>query len=79
MDINIIYKIITDAWKFAKKYLANIDKNTSDEYWSKMVEESNAIYVSTEGQPDYVRQFHKDIMKAVIALLEEIYRKERKE
>lgn len=78
MDINIIYKIITDTWQFAKKYLANIDKNTSDDYWSKVVEESNALYAKTDGHPEYIRQFSKDVMNAVIKMLENIYRKEQK-
>lgn len=69
------YRIITEVWKFTKKYLERTD-NQSEEYWDGVRDESNAIYSSTDGQPKYFREMTSKMILGAIDLLEGIYREE---
>lgn len=71
------YRIITEIWKFTKKYLERTD-NQSEEYWDGVRDESNAIYSSTDGQPKYFREMTSKMILGAIDLLEGIYREESK-
>lgn len=71
------YRIITEVWKFTKKYLERTD-NQSEEYWDGVRDESNAIYSSTDGQPKYFREMTSKMILGAIDLLEGIYREESK-
>ena len=70
------YRIITEIWKFTKKYLEQTD-NQSEEYWDGVRDESNAIYSSTDGQPKYFREMTSKMILGAIDLLEGIYREEK--
>lgn len=70
------YKIITEVWKFTKKYLERTD-NQSEEYWDGVRDESNTIYSSTDGQPKYFREMTSKMILGAIDLLEGIYREEK--
>lgn len=71
------YRIITEIWKFTKKYLERTD-NQSEEYWDGVRDESNAIYSSTDGQPEYFREMTSKMILGAIDLLEGIYREEKR-
>lgn len=69
------YRIITEVWKFTKKYLERTD-NQSEEYWDGVRDESNAIYDSTKDMPKYFREMTSKMILGSIDLLEGIYREE---
>lgn len=69
MRLKDIYKAITDTWQFAKKYLTNIDKNESDEYWQKLMSDCDKIYEDANKQDEDLKIFVQDITKAVVQLL----------
>jgi RNAse (barnase) inhibitor barstar len=69
MRLKDIYKAITDTWQFAKKYLTNIDKNESDEYWQKLMRDCDKIYEDANKQDEDLKIFIQDITKAVVQLL----------
>ena len=69
MRLKDIYKAITDTWQFAKKYLTNIDKNESDEYWQKLMSDCDKIYEDANKQDEDLKIFIQDITKAVVQLL----------
>ena len=71
--IDEIYKIITEVWQFAKKYIANADKNASDEYWQRLMTDCDALYKKTRAMDDDdIRIFAEDMTKAVVRLLERL-------
>lgn len=70
------YRIITEVWKFTKKYLERTD-NQSEEYWDSVRDESNAIYDSTKDMPEYFREMTSKMILGAIDLLEGIYREEK--
>lgn len=72
------YKIITEVWKFTKKYLDDIQNNQTDKYWDGVRDDSNAIYSSTDGQPKYFREMTSKMILGAIDLLEGIYREEKR-
>lgn len=75
MDNKIIYQIITDLWQFIKKYLANIGKSNTDEYWEKLIKESNDMYQKYKGEGENVEQFVRSVIKAAATLIESEYKK----
>ena len=71
------YRIITEVWKFEKKYLP-LCKTDDDEVWDGIRDESNAIYDSTKDMPEYFREMTSKMILGAIDLLEGIYREEKR-
>ena len=70
------YRIITEIWKFEKKYIA-LCKSDAEEVWDGIRDESNAIYDSTKDMPEYFREMTSKMILGAIDLLEGIYREEK--
>ena len=71
------FRIQQELWNFTKKYLERTD-NQSEEYWDGVRDDSNAIYSSTDGQPEYFRKMTSKMILGAIDLLEGIYREEKR-
>lgn len=71
------FRIQQEIWNFTKKYLERTD-NQTDEYWDGVRDDSNAIYSSTDGQPEYFRKMTSKMILGAIDLLEGIYREEKR-
>lgn len=71
------FRIQQEVWNFTKKYLERTD-NQSEEYWDGVRDDSNAIYSSTDGQPEYFRKMTSKMILGAIDLLEGIYREEKR-
>jgi hypothetical protein len=69
------YRIITELWKFTKKYIP-LATSKEDSVWDGIREESNAIYDSTKDMPEYFREMTSKMILGSIDLLEGIYREE---
>lgn len=70
------FRIQQEVWNFTKKYLERTD-NQTDEYWDGVRDDSNALYSSTDGQPEYFREMTSKVILGAIDLLEGIYREEK--
>lgn len=67
------YRIITEVWKFLKKYIPEC-KSDSDAVWDGIRDDSNAIYDSTKEMPGYFREMTSKMILGAIDLLEGMYR-----
>ena len=61
-ELKAVYNIFTDAWKLYKKYA---DVRSDDEYWEKVVNESDSIAKKHDNG-----RLCRDLILAVISELE---------
>ncbi len=61
------YEVITDCWKFLKE---NYRVEDSDDYWKKVIEESNKLY-EKHGKTE----FAKEQISSVVNELDRYFRK----
>lgn len=68
-----VYDVILQIWKYLKKYIPLATSN-DDSVWDGISDESSAIYNSTEGMPEYLREMTLKMILAAIELLDGIHK-----
>lgn len=75
MDFKRTYfNLWAEAWNFHKKYATPGD---SEEFWEQLVNESGEIMKEYEDKPEH--DFIKDLVVAIVAEIERVSKRQRKE